>query len=430
MRIAVFGFVGSGGSGASAYILLFEELLKRGCEIDFHGYRGFGIPHSLELYPNFRVYTVCLPLADRVIHGINKLPGPLATGLGFPFNTARSEWYARRLDESIRSVHRRHPYDVALVVDQLSPLRVGSGLPCVSWPQGPPYGEVEPVIRLRDQVIKYCGRLFYSAFRCYYQWRILEARRRLPHSQAMICGSHWAAENWVRFGVPRHKVLPLPFPVDLAQFSDMPRTLRADNDFRFLHLGRIVPRKRLDLLLQAFQLLRRDHPEAKLAIIGNAPPQFRGYQSLLEDPQLTHMVDRPGRIDRSEVPALLRSVDTLVQPSENENFGSAIMESLACGTPVLVGPTNGTKDYLPESSIVFDAYTPESVCRGMKAMMTAHRRSPEALRASARQAAERNFSASTLGDMLLAFLKRVASHRARVDKNGSDTPTNQRPIHV
>ena len=59
-----------------------------------------------------------------------------------------------------------------------------------------------------------------------------------------------------------------------------------------------------------------------------------------------------------EVPALLREATVLVQTSENENFGSSVAEALACGTPVVVGPSNGTADYIDEHSMIFGDYEP------------------------------------------------------------------------
>ena len=51
-------------------------------------------------------------------------------------------------------------------------------------------------------------------------------------------------------------------------------------------------------------------------------------------------------IPRQEVPSLLRAHGVIVQPSNEEDFGSSVAEAQACGLPVIVGLTNGNADYL------------------------------------------------------------------------------------
>jgi len=63
-------------------------------------------------------------------------------------------------------------------------------------------------------------------------------------------------------------------------------------------------------------------------------------------------------LPRDQVPSLMADSDVLIQPSEEEDFGSSVAEAQACGLPVIVGNTNGNKNYLsprdiclPEDSI-------------------------------------------------------------------------------
>jgi glycosyltransferase involved in cell wall biosynthesis len=102
-----------------------------------------------------------------------------------------------------------------------------------------------------------------------------------------------------------------------------------------------------------------------------------------------------------------------VQASENENFGSAVAEALACGTPVVVGPTNGTADYIDSNSRVFEAYMPRSVAATVLSTLEARRERPLEVRESARRAAERWFAAPTVAGRLLEIIEEaIAARRA------------------
>src|SRR5439155_6455459 len=116
--------------------------------------------------------------------------------------------------------------------------------------------------------------------------------------------------------------LALPYPIDLDAFcpDDMQPDLEAPI---ILSLGRLDPRKRLDLLLEAFAELRATLPTARLRIVGRQG-HIPGELSLLEGFALRDAVDYQPAVPRGQVPRLLREAAVLVQPSENENFGSAV----------------------------------------------------------------------------------------------------------
>jgi len=170
-----------------------------------------------------------------------------------------------------------------------------------------------------------------------------------------------------------------------------------------LSLGRLDPRKRLDLLLDAFALVLEAVPGARLRIVGrpgSAPRQL----SLLERFPRRDAVEYRPAVPRPEVPALLREASVLVQASENENFGSSVAEALACGTPVVLGPTNGTADYIDSTSEVFGAYEPSDVADSILAVLERRRERPDEVRASTRAVAKRWFAAPAVADRLLEII--------------------------
>jgi glycosyltransferase involved in cell wall biosynthesis len=106
-------------------------------------------------------------------------------------------------------------------------------------------------------------------------------------------------------------------------------------------------------------------------------------------------------LSRPRVPELIQEAAVLAQTSENENFGSSVAEALACGVPVVVGPTNGTADYIDETSEIFDLYRAESVGAAIVRVLEHRREKPALVQHSTRAAAERWFALSTVVDRLL-----------------------------
>ena len=97
-------------------------------------------------------------------------------------------------------------------------------------------------------------------------------------------------------------------------------------------LGRLVPIKGFDLLIEALPPLAAAMPTARLLVIGDGPlrGEFeRRAEALGMGPRLTITGAR------TDVPAVLTAADVLAAPSRNEGMGRAIVEAMALGIPVV-----------------------------------------------------------------------------------------------
>jgi len=313
--------------------------------------------------------------------------------------------YARAAAERIERANAATPYDVVLTTDlhALWPCRV----PLLSWPQSPPQTELSA---LRDPVTERLVRASwgaprYAAVRAFYAYKALLARATLPFTDAYLCSTRWARDEWVRFGADPANVRLLPYALDLAAFHAAPD--RAPGAPTLLWLGRAAPRKRLDLFLEAFRLLRARHPALRARLVGN----LRGdpfAASLLAAHAGTPGLSVEEPVPRDRVPALLAEVDVLVQPSQHENFGFSVAEALAAGRPVVAGPTNGTLEYAGPAGFEFAAYTPGAVADATaRALAAVHERGP-ALSERAREAA-RQFDRATVARRFCTIARELAA---------------------
>jgi glycosyltransferase-like protein len=127
---------------------------------------------------------------------------------------------------------------------------------------------------------------------------------------------------------------------------------------RWLAVGGIEERKNTLRVLEAFLQLRVVHPGAQLIVAGGA--------SLLDHSAYVHrfhslaaaagLATGPGgdlvvtgALPDALMPALFRQAGALVMPSLNEGFGLVVLESLACGTPVVVSRRPPFTEYLDDS---------------------------------------------------------------------------------
>lgn len=398
-RIACYGFVAKqGGSGSSACFLVLEELLRRGYQIDFYAIVGFVNPKELSVYPNFSYYPVAIPMGD-LLHRIRvALPRFPQRIFSFLVDTFSLPVYYHYIQRQIAANHHATPYQYLLLLGLASFCKI-DGLTTISWLQTPPGTEEKAIIKLRDPIVQLSGWGEYLKLRLAYLYIRVRDRRALKNSDMYLCGSTWAVQHLIDSGVSPTAARALPLPIDLdmfqPKFSAQPAPIKT-----FLHLGRLVPRKRLDLLLAAFALLVRERLDVRLLIVGD----FRyanGYRQLLDNPELNRQVEYHPSVERNRVPALMQSVDVVIQTSESENLGTTIAEAQCYGLPVIVGPTNGTKDYISPSSFVFERYDPLSVKETMvKAIAALEADHAHTLNKEARQTAEKYFSVVNAVDHL------------------------------
>jgi glycosyltransferase involved in cell wall biosynthesis len=146
-------------------------------------------------------------------------------------------------------------------------------------------------------------------------------------------------------GVPAASIALLPNPIDLEEFDApiQPGRLRIRCSLGpgpiVLFLGKLTPRKRVDLLVEAFA--RLDRPEATLVIAGNDMGSGPAIRAAVASHGLGARVRFTGLLRGHERLEALADADVVVYPSQHEIFGLVPLESLLAGSPVIVADDSG-----------------------------------------------------------------------------------------
>ena len=402
MRIACYGLVDrDAGSVASANFLIVDELLNRGYEVHFFAKRDFVKSEHLDGRDGFVYHGIQL---ERPTAIKDKVERWLFGGLERVAEETLYQMHLQAIYQAVRAAHEQEPFDVILFLGLGAQFSI-QGLYAVSWLQGPPQTEWESLRSLKPVVLEYGGRILFEKLRLYYVYRRRQALREIARADTVICGSRWAREKVIESGVQSSKVHALPYPFDLTLFKpEQDAEPRHPGRTTLLWLGRVDPRKRLDLLMPAFQRLIDAGMDVHLEIIARfsyAP----GLKRLIDGFAYPERVTYRSHVDRQEVPRLMNQVDVMVQPSENENFGSSVAEALACGVPVVLGPTNGTAEYAGDAVFTFERYEAEALARSLEAAFTSVQNSKQELRHNARAAAEEFFRPAVVVDALTDLME-------------------------
>jgi D-inositol-3-phosphate glycosyltransferase len=152
-------------------------------------------------------------------------------------------------------------------------------------------------------------------------------------------------------GIDTARISVAPCGVDLELFSGEGRAEPRGRAHRILSVGRLVPRKGVDLVIEALPALRDAGFDVELLIIGGGDAAALAGDAearrLLDVATALGVQDRVvfrGRVPRGAMPAILRSADAVVCTPWYEPFGIVPLEAMACGVPVVAAAVGGLRD--------------------------------------------------------------------------------------
>lgn len=104
-----------------------------------------------------------------------------------------------------------------------------------------------------------------------------------------------------------------------------------------LYMSRLHPKKNIEGLLQAWLIVNKVYPSARLLIAGSGDDKYEDYlKDLVQVLNIKESVKFLGFVSGEEKKALLKKTWVFVLPSHQENFGVAVLEAIACGLPVVI----------------------------------------------------------------------------------------------
>lgn len=169
-------------------------------------------------------------------------------------------------------------------------------------------------------------------------------RKALAEAEAIIAVSAGLAEGLVALGAPRGRITVLRNGVDTALFHPpaMREALRAELEIRgptILSVGHLIARKRHHLAIEAL----RELPQHRLVILGEGPERA-ALEALAARLGVQDRLRMPGSRPHDELPRWYGAADVMVLASAREGWANVLLESMACGTPVVCTEAWGARE--------------------------------------------------------------------------------------
>jgi teichuronic acid biosynthesis glycosyltransferase TuaC len=184
-------------------------------------------------------------------------------------------------------------------------------------------------------------------------WAMGRAARVITVSRAL-------KQKLEAIGTPAETIEVLPNGVDLDLFRPLAgRDSRENGPRRLLIVGHLKEGKGHSAAIEALKSLEH----CVLVIVGDGP--LRGILvDQAKKARVDHRVEFVGRVPHARLPERYNDADALVLLSEREGMPNVVLESLACGTPVIATRVGGVPEILtdPVAGVLLEEATPRALC--------------------------------------------------------------------
>jgi glycosyltransferase involved in cell wall biosynthesis len=138
-----------------------------------------------------------------------------------------------------------------------------------------------------------------------------------------------------------------------------------------LFVGNLEPKKNLERLIRAFDLLKRntDIPH-KLVIVGKKGWKYQSVFDTVAGLKINSEVIFTGYVPLEDLPVIHSMAGLFVFPSLYEGFGIPPLEAMACGAPVLVSDKGALPEITGGTCLQVDPFDMNRIAQGMHQLLT------------------------------------------------------------
>ena len=317
-----------GGSANATYYLLKEFAKKKEIKIDL-------VTSSANSYreewfsDNIRIYYLDIKKRGNLHYQTNK-------------DLMVFSWRAYQL---CKKLAKRNQYDL---------VHAFFGIPCgyIAMKLGLPY-----IVSLRGSDVPFYSKRFYWLDKLFFR----KLSFKIWKNSVRVIANSEQLKTLALKTAPKQFINIIPNGVDTDMFQKYPK--KNNPKFTVLYVGRLIERKGLNYLLDAFAQLN-GQKDCRLILVGSGDQE----DSLKEQAEQTgqgQYVYFFGAVSHNLLPPFYRQDDVFVLPSLNEGMSNALLEAMASGLPVIATDTGGTDELVRNNGIIVEKRDAGSLFRAL-----------------------------------------------------------------
>jgi|SRR3989338_5768391 len=166
----------------------------------------------------------------------------------------------------------------------------------------------------------------------------------------------------------RAPITLIPNGVDISLF--FPAHSKLNDEPTIISVSRLVEKNGIADLINAFTLVKKDIPTVRMVIVGDGPLQS-ALEKQIRQLGLMGSIRLAGQVIYEELPHYLVNADIFVRSSLSEGLGTAFLEAMAVGLPVIGTPVGGIPDIIKDgqTGLICQAGDPKDIADKIKTLL-------------------------------------------------------------
>jgi glycosyltransferase involved in cell wall biosynthesis len=222
--------------------------------------------------------------------------------------------------------------------------------------------------------------IFPTSHRLYWKFA---TERTAKKAKRLIAISEWTKQLLVKdMGISERIIDVVHHGVDPEIFFQIQDSSKIDElktkyklpDAFILYVGSILPVKNVPTLIKSFSRLvsRKEFKHYHLVIAGAKAWGYQSAYDLVKNLGIEEKVIFTGFFPAEDLPTLYNSAELYVLPSFFEGFGIPIMESFACGTPVITSNVSCLPEVAGDAALLFNPQNVDELADAMAKVLSEH----------------------------------------------------------
>lgn len=240
----------------------------------------------------------------------------------------------------------------------------------------PPFKKARSIVTVHDLSFKFFPEDYPKDFCKYYEREVpLSARR----ADLVITDSKSSKDDIVRWlNIPENKIRVIYLAVDERfrkvkdelLLKEIEQKFNIDRKF-ILSVGTLQKRKNLLRLIEAFyDFMKIVQEDYILVFVGKQEYPLEEVSRIVQEYGLEKKIIFTNYVPDEDLPALYSSASLFVFPSLYEGFGMPILESMACGTPVITSNVSSMPEVAGDAAILVNPEGREELAYAMQKVLT------------------------------------------------------------
>jgi glycosyltransferase involved in cell wall biosynthesis len=182
-------------------------------------------------------------------------------------------------------------------------------------------------------------------------------------ASALVACSNGLKER-ARLFMPSASIDVIPNGVELdrffpAEISEKSKVLR------LLTVGRLSVTKRIEMLIDAVEILHRTACKLHLTIIGGGKME-RQLRKTVAERELSDVIEIAGRVSSEKMPEVYRNSDIYISASMQEGMSNAMLEAMASGLPIVTTRCEGLAELIDGNGLIVERENIEDIAKAVK----------------------------------------------------------------